>query len=47
MIEALNDGVLIQTDDGRAVAFNRSAQQILGLTAEQLAAASTESPASS
>jgi len=45
VIEALNDGVLIQTDDGRAVAFNRSAQQILGLTAEQLAAASTESPA--
>jgi cyclic di-GMP phosphodiesterase len=45
VIEALNDGVLIQTDDGRALAFNRSAQRILGLTADQLAAASTQSPA--
>jgi putative two-component system response regulator len=45
VIEALNDGVLIQIADGRAVAFNRSAQRILGLSAEQLEVASTENPA--
>jgi putative two-component system response regulator len=45
VIEALNDGVLIQTEDGRAVAFNNSAQQILGLTAQELSEASTARPA--
>ncbi len=45
VIDALNDGVLIQTADGHAAAFNKSAQQILGVSAQELAAASTERPA--
>ena len=44
VVEALNDGVVLQDADGRPLAFNKSAQQILGLSADELAATSSYQP---
>jgi putative two-component system response regulator len=45
VVEALSEGVVMQDRDGRILASNRSAEQILGLSAEQLATGSTHRPA--
>jgi PAS domain S-box-containing protein len=44
IVEALNEGVLIQDPAGRVVAFNDRAQRILAVSAEQLANASPAQP---
>ena len=38
VVEALDDGVVMQDADGHLLAFNKSAERILGLSAAQLAA---------
>ncbi len=44
VIEALNEGVVMQDVDGRVVAFNTSAERILGLSAEELVTSSADRP---
>lgn len=44
VVEALDDGVVMQDADGRVVAFNKSAERILGLSADQLAGSSSYQP---
>jgi putative two-component system response regulator len=44
VVEALNEGVVMQDVDGRVVASNTSAERILGLSAEELVTSSAERP---
>ena len=44
LVAALADGVVLQAADGRIIASNASAEQILGLSAEQLAGRSSLDP---
>ena len=44
VIEALSEGVLMQDREGRILAFNSSAEQILGLTEDELGGANTNRP---
>ena len=44
VVEALNEGVVMQDANGHVLAFNKSAERILGLSAEQLAASSSDRP---
>ncbi len=44
VVEALDDGVVMQDADGHLLAFNKSAERILGLSAAQLAASSSYQP---
>jgi putative two-component system response regulator len=44
VVEALAEGVVVQDADGRVLAFNRSSERILGVSADQLSLASAERP---
>jgi putative two-component system response regulator len=44
IVEALNEGVIVQDSGGRVLAFNRRAPQILHVPADQLAVASPATP---
>jgi putative two-component system response regulator len=44
VVEALNEGVLLQDADGRVVAFNKSAERIFGLSADELIKSSSDRP---
>ncbi len=44
VVEALNEGVVMQDRDGHILAFNKSAERILGLSADELRAGSTHRP---
>jgi len=44
IVEALNEGVIVQDAQGRVLAFNRRAPQLLNVPADQLAAASPSAP---
>lgn len=42
VVEALSEGVLMQEPDGKIVAFNKSVERILGLSAQEIASGSPE-----
>jgi putative two-component system response regulator len=44
VVDALSEGIVMQDATGRVVASNRSAERILGLTAEELAEGSSDQP---
>jgi putative two-component system response regulator len=44
IVETLDEGVMVQDLDGRVIAFNKSALQILGVSAEQLQEGSSYRP---
>jgi PAS domain S-box-containing protein len=44
VIEALNEGVVMQNRDGGMLAFNKSAERILGLSAEEMLEGSSAQP---
>jgi putative two-component system response regulator len=44
VVEALDEGVVMQGPDGRALAFNKSAERVLGLSADELAAGFSDRP---
>jgi putative two-component system response regulator len=42
VVEALSEGVIMQEPDGKIVAFNKSVERILGLSAQEIASGSPE-----
>jgi putative two-component system response regulator len=44
IVETLDEGVMVQSPDGRVVAFNKSALRILAVSAEQLTTGSSHEP---
>jgi len=44
VVEALSEGVVMQDRDGRVIAFNKSAERLLGLRADQIAGSSSQQP---
>jgi PAS domain S-box-containing protein len=44
VVDALNEGVVMQDRDGRILAFNKSAERILGLSAEEMMQGNSHKP---